>query len=715
MRKLAFLAVPLLVLSSSLSTPSASADVAVAIPKAYAYPTTNNFLSAFARNPFTDEFITAGYGSNQSVFWSHVLDDTSTPWGLEGDIRLNWFQLNLFARNGFLSNVGSYAVWGMNYSPLNDKYIFLGIGILKGPVAAGTNRLDTEPDILIYDPRLPDSLQTVPSGVTLSNEGGVYSLVDSTTVGGEPRAKFITSGVQAGDRITLYPVDTYATVTSTVYTITQVVSETELRLDRDPIWEGLTTATDVGYILSLQPWVSLYSFRAAYPLFAENLTVGPKPNYTGGLSPDGTTLYVSEIVANNIIAVDTQTPESFTTFVSAETFKSYVEAVNASGRHLSVYAVVPYADSIGTGWTNQSTGASVTTNDTAFATEGTKSLSAAYTAADGKVDLRFTTDPNTPPWATADFEKIRFYVNGGTTGGQTFEFYAYDPNGNTSPAIPITAQPNTWATYEIPATSLGLDSVSGLVWANTAGAAQDRFYLDFVSLRYIDPPPPGVGEFDPNSAGGSAAQVATDSAGRVWFTEGETDDLIWTTDGTTLHTFLTSNEIQAATQGNIGSSASTGTQFLGMTIDQAGTIYWSDNITKGVWKAPACGGSENIRLVASAADIRAGLGLSGTTSAAGLNGFTIRDHKILTFTFTSGAVCIFSVDMNTFDYGDFSGDIDTDAEDFALFAQALAGPDVDTAPPGCTTELFEQADLTKAADVDLADYAKLQCFATGAL
>lgn len=690
---------------------STSAEVAVVVE--HRWTIDNNYFSAFAYDPILQEFRTGGYSSNQTVRWSHILDDSLLPWDMEGDVVLNWFQLGLFARDGFASNSGSFSLWGMNFNPLDHKYFMTGIGILKPP--SGPNRLDEQRDLIIFDDRLPDSLLSLPTGTTLSNTGGVYRLTDtSQLIGGGSRAAFLSSGVQAGDRITLFPVDIWAEVLSGTYTVTQVVSETEIRLDRDPCWGPNTVTTGVGYLLSIQPHLTLGTFRQNIQYYADNPTKGPKAHNKGGLSVDGLTLYLGDIVSRNLIAVNTQQKEDFSIFISDTQYFDYVADVVASGRHHGyIRPEFIFTDALASDWSNESSGVTLDFNVTDPVWNENESLGVSFDTSGAQVEFNKVYDPNEAELQTSWFEVLTFAIHGGAAGGQLLSLYVYDTSGTPGDVIaidPPTA--STWTHVAVPTGDLGVSTIGGVVLLNDAAGAQPEFFLDQLQFVYTDPPPGEIGDFDPNVAGPAAAQIAVSSDGRVFSSETQTDDIIWTSDGNTLHTFLSSNEIAAVTQGYSNNSAwSTGLQVLGLEVDRMGTVYWSDNRTRAIWKAPACGGMENIRCLASNDELKTSLRLRG--SPRGMSCFAIRGTELLTFNFVEGNF-IYKVDLNTFDYGDFDGDVDVDISDLEMFASVMLGPDEFIAPTG-QEELFLWSDLDLDGDVDVYDAAKLQCFATGEL
>ncbi len=700
----------------------AFADVAVVIE--HQYTIGNNNFSAFAYNSLLDphQFITTGYGYGKDVRWSNVLDDSIEPWEMEGDILMDSTQIEFFARDGFASYSLTYNAWGMNFNPLDSKYFITCISSLKDP-ASGDERLDNERDLIQFDPLLPNGGSVMPSGVSVTSTG---LLTDSALGSG---TGFVSSGVAVGDKLTLYPLHFTAQIYSTTYTVSQVINETTLQLDDNPLWAGAPTQSDtVSYILMMQPWVTLGAFRDNIPYYVENPTKGPKAHNKGGLSPDGTTLYLGDVVSDNLIAVDTQVPETFSVLTSKAKLEAHIEALTAAGRkHPIVNPDRAYVDSssyLGTRWTNWSSECTWDYGITdPAAPVGTKCMEARFTEAGAK--LRFhsvydDTDPEESPRYFDDYSSLAFWIHGGVDGGQEMTVTLYDiaeVPGNIIPVAPLEA--GVWNYVEIPIEQFGsMDTIGDIVFNNTADDGQPKFYLDDVGLRWTDPLPPGVGDYVVEDAGMASAQLDCDAEGRVWFAEDETDDIVWTTDGVTLNTFLTSNEIVAAyieagTLEPSGYFISNGVQVLGMIRDPMGTVYWSDNQSRSIWKAPAKNAGQHIIQLASKAEIQEALEL-GTSSPRGLGCFSIRGQELLTYNFVDSNT-VYKVDLNTFDYGDFDGDFDADLDDYNLFfTECLAGPGVSTPPGSCTQDQFDMADLDNDGDVDINDFKDFQSFFTGA-
>lgn len=706
------------ILLGALRAGPAAASVAVVVEHQYTIGNTN--FSAFGYNPVTEHFRTGGYGAFADVRWSHILDDTVLPWQMEGSVLLTADQFLLFARNGNPGYTGSLQCYGMAFNALDSKYFVTVTPDLR--TGGGQPRLDEERDLVMLDDRLPDSLVTLPTAASVANTGGVYTLTDVSLVGGQHRAAFLTRGVPVGTQLTLYPVGLSAACLPGTYTVTQVVSETQLRLDRDPCQSPNTVVADIGYIMSMQPHVTLKTFRQEFPYFVDHPTIGPNASAPGAISTDGLTLYVGEQTTDNLLAVNTQAREDFSVFVSKQTLSDYVYAERATGRLKADLDPRVYGSSFTSGWSATGTGATVNASNGNPVTKysGSKSIAVTFTLATGLMDL---TSIN-PPLSPAQYSSIYFWMHGGTLGGHSMRLVAYNSSNVDGTPVPLAATvAEQWKRYEVSLSAFGLTDVKGFKWVNSAGAAQPAFYIDEIRLKYLVLPSADYGDFSTN---GNAlipllGQVASSADGRIWFVNGETDDILWTVDGTTLHKFLTSNQVFAAVGNSPGvqgmfatTPPSTGLMARGLAVDRMGTVYWGDNATREIWKCPATGDPAMIRCIASQEEIMTALGL-GANLPRGMSTFVIRGNQLLTYNYIDSNT-IFKADLNTSDYGDYDGDIDVDADDYGLFfGDCMAGPEVMTPPPGCTAEEFSLADLDKDQDVDMMDYRKFQELTTGPL
>jgi hypothetical protein len=428
-----------------------------------------------------------------------------------------------------------------------------------------------------------------------------------------------------------------------------------------------------------------------------------------------------------MVAVDTQQRETMSVFVPKSTYESHVQAQIDAGRlHPIINDDRAYIDGSGTydlasGWRDWSTDTTILFDVTdPPAPVGRKCLGATFNAAGAQLRLHTSYDVDEDPRIPSDYTHLAFWIHGGTTGGQQLTASLYDADGVPGNAIAV-APPlaEEWTLVEIPIDQFGVPTIGDIVFDNTAGAAQPTFYMDDIGLLWTDPLPPGVGEYISTNGGAASAQIDCDAEGRVWFSEAETDDILWTTDGVTFNTFLTSNEIVAAYQAHgaldptVYDGVTNGVQVLGLIRDKMGTAYWGENQTRSIWKAPACGGTEHIIHLATAEEIKDALGIGN--SPRGLNCFSIRGLELLTFNFVDSNT-VYKVDLETFDYGDFDEDIDVDADDFdVFFLDCMAGPGVSLPPIGCAEEQFDWADLDDDNDVDVADFGKFQLFFTGSL
>ena len=149
-----------------------------------------------------------------------------------------------------------------------------------------------------------------------------------------------------------------------------------------------------------------------------------------------------------------------------------------------------YSDSLASGWENWSWNTTVNLAATAPVHTGSASLSAQFNQAWAGLYLH-----SDSPIDTTSYIALRFWVNGGSNGGQAI---AVSVNGNGITAA-VTAQANTWKQVTIALADLGSPAtISDIYWQDSTGGAQPVFYLDDISLVYSNLPtptplPPGTG------------------------------------------------------------------------------------------------------------------------------------------------------------------------------------------------------------------------------
>ncbi len=153
-----------------------------------------------------------------------------------------------------------------------------------------------------------------------------------------------------------------------------------------------------------------------------------------------------------------------------------------------------YTDGLGPGWQDWSWGGiSIDFSATTPRHSGTTSTGVTYT--DGWSGLQLGA------YAGVDisaFDVLRFYIHGGTTGGQQIEVRCGNGSGAyVSHAVTPTAA--TWTQIDVPLFDLGSPRQATYVyWFNNTAAAQSAFYIDDVSFLNSGMPtptplPPGIG------------------------------------------------------------------------------------------------------------------------------------------------------------------------------------------------------------------------------
>lgn len=99
-----------------------------------------------------------------------------------------------------------------------------------------------------------------------------------------------------------------------------------------------------------------------------------------------------------------------------------------------------------------------------------------------------------PGITTSGFTHVRFFIHGGTTGGQQLQLYAVrasDGEGQQGPSFSLDAlTANTWNEVQVSLADLEAadTTLTGLVWQDRSGAALPVFFLDDLALASDDDP-----------------------------------------------------------------------------------------------------------------------------------------------------------------------------------------------------------------------------------
>jgi len=160
-------------------------------------------------------------------------------------------------------------------------------------------------------------------------------------------------------------------------------------------------------------------------------------------------------------------------------------------RSTPLAALIIYDDALNTGWQDWSWDTTVDLNNSTPAHGGSRSIAATYTAA--WAGLYLHADPAVD---LAGYDTLRFYLHGGSAGGQRLRVVA---NGSDGQTFAVTAPANTWTQIDVPLAALGNPAtLSALYWQDTTGGPQATFHLDDIQLINAGlpiptPVPPGVG------------------------------------------------------------------------------------------------------------------------------------------------------------------------------------------------------------------------------
>ncbi len=146
-----------------------------------------------------------------------------------------------------------------------------------------------------------------------------------------------------------------------------------------------------------------------------------------------------------------------------------------AGRPACAGDIPVYADALVADWQNWSWSATLNFSNSAPVHSGSRSLSVQYTSAWAGLYLH----PNAA-YDTKTYDRVSFWVNGGSAGGQRIVVVA---NGDTTHSYPLTLQANAWTQVTIGFNQLGSPAtLTDLYWQEATGGAQPVYYLDDITL-----------------------------------------------------------------------------------------------------------------------------------------------------------------------------------------------------------------------------------------
>jgi len=142
-----------------------------------------------------------------------------------------------------------------------------------------------------------------------------------------------------------------------------------------------------------------------------------------------------------------------------------------------------YADTLATGWqeTGWSWGSiSSDLSHTGTVHGGTHAISVAYTGGWSGFQIGYggaNLDIN-------NYDTLRFWIHGGSTGGQPVEVRISLNDGVTVIEQSVTPQANTWTQVDISLVAYAPRAVYSISWFNNSGSSQPAFYLD--DITFVD-------------------------------------------------------------------------------------------------------------------------------------------------------------------------------------------------------------------------------------
>jgi len=159
----------------------------------------------------------------------------------------------------------------------------------------------------------------------------------------------------------------------------------------------------------------------------------------------------------------------------------------ATSTSASGAAVVVYDDALASDWQDWSWGGLTRDfNRASPVHNGGASIAVSYTGSWSGLQLG--------DWQRLDvtaYDTLRFYVHGGSSGGQTIQIQVGDSTTGASLTQDVIPVADTWTQVDIPLADLGSPRwVSSVTWFNNTGGSQSTFYLDDITILASGAPTP---------------------------------------------------------------------------------------------------------------------------------------------------------------------------------------------------------------------------------
>ena len=145
-----------------------------------------------------------------------------------------------------------------------------------------------------------------------------------------------------------------------------------------------------------------------------------------------------------------------------------------------------YTDALATGWQDWSWGMTPNLANPTPAHNGNAAIAVAYSAGWSGLQLGYPATLN-----TNGVDTLRFWIHGGSAGGQSIQVSVCDPSSLCAPAnMVIQPQANMWTQVNVPLAGLGPVAYT-IRWFNNTPNSQPTFYLDDITLVGLGTSPGG--------------------------------------------------------------------------------------------------------------------------------------------------------------------------------------------------------------------------------